>query len=169
MMEQYVCEEGDYRMELESFWNLTKNVVDTLKGVNSATECIENADVTDSGDFSQFIPYLQDGRDDSDASTILSSRRCSESTQCVLDDNVSLSESRGIADDLISGMMESAQSMMRRKSEELDQIQGSRSVTVRVLPGGSVKAVPIPQPVVKVESVPVPPVSAVKSSAEADK
>jgi len=169
MMEQYVCEEGDYRMELESFWNLTKNVVDTLKGVNSVTECIENADVTDIGDSYQFMPYLQDGRDDSDASTTLSSRRCSESTQCVLDDNVSLSESRGIADDLISGMIESAQSMMHRKSEELDQIQDSQTVTVRVLPGGSVKAAPTTTPVVKVESVPVPPVSAVNSSAEGNK
>merc|ERR1719334_1033462 len=169
MMEQYVCEEGDYRMELESFWDLTKSVADTLKGVNSVTEFIENVEMTDSGDSNQFIPYLQDDRDDSDASTILSSRRCSESTQCVLSDNVSLSESRGIADDLISGEIEPAQSMMHRKSEELDKIHDSRSVTVRVLAGGSVKAAPTPPPVVKVESVLVPPASAVNSSAEADK
>jgi len=168
MMEQYVCEEGDYRMELDSFWDLTKNVADTLKGLNSVTECIDHAEVTDSGDSNQFIPYFQDDRDDSDASTILSSRRCSESTQCVLNDNVSLSESRGIADDLISGEIEAAQSMMRRESEELTQIQDSRSVTVRVLPGGSVKAASTPHPVVKVEAVPVPPVSDVNSSEEAD-
>merc|ERR1719433_1978658 len=56
--------------------------------------------------------------------------------------------------------------MMHRKSEELAQIQDSRSVTVRVLPGGSVKAVLTPQPVDKVESVPVPPVSAVNCSVE---
>merc|ERR1719385_406779 len=169
MMEQYVCEEGDYRMQLESFCDLTKNVVDTLKGENSVTECIENAEMTDSGDSNQFIPYLQDDRDDSDVSTTLSSHRCFESTQCVLNDNVSLSESRGIADDLISGEIEPAQPMMHRESEELAQIQDSRSVTVRVLPGGSVKAAPTPQPVVKVESVPVPPVSAVNSSAEDNK
>merc|ERR1719295_33584 len=107
-------------MELESFWNLTKNVADTLKGVNSVTECIENAEMTDSGDSNQFTSYLQDDRDDSDASTTLSSRRCSESTQCVLNDNVSLSEIRGIADDIISEEIEAAQSMMRRESEELD-------------------------------------------------
>jgi len=83
-----------------------------------------------------------------------------------LSDNVSLSESRGIADDLISGMIESAQSMMHRKSEELDQSQDSRSVTVRVLPGGSVKAAPTATPVVKVEAVPEPPVSAVNCSVE---
>merc|ERR1719385_696566 len=117
MMEQYVCEEGDYRLELESFWDLTKKVVDALKGMNSVTECIENAEMTDSGDSNQFIPYLQDDRDDSDVSTTLSSHRCCESTQCVLNDNVSLPESRGIADDLISGLIESAQSMMHRKSE----------------------------------------------------
>merc|ERR1711951_325248 len=169
MMEQYVCEEGDYRMELESFWDLTKNVADTLKGVNSVTECIENAEMTDSGDSNQFIPYLQDDRDDSDVSTILSSRRCCESTQCALNDNVSLSESCGIADDLISGEIEPAQSMMHRENEELAQIHDSRSMTVRVLPGGSVKAVPTPPPVVKVESVPVPPVSAVNSSVEGNK
>merc|ERR1711951_317520 len=157
MMEQYVCEEGDYRMELESFWNLTKSVADTLKGVNSVTECIENVEMTDSGDSNQFIPYLQDDRDDSDVSTILSSRRCCESTQCVLNDNVSLSESRGIGDDLISREIEPAQSMMHRENEELAQIHDSRSVTVRVLPGGSVKGAPTPPPVVKVESVPVPP------------
>merc|ERR1719283_526406 len=108
-------------MELESFWDLTKNVVDALKGMNSVTECIENVEVTDSGDSNQPIPYFQDDRDDSDASTILSSRRCSESTQCVLNDNVSLSESCGIADDLIPGVIESAQSMMHRESQELDQ------------------------------------------------
>merc|ERR1719336_3715835 len=156
-------------MELDSFWDLTKNVADTLKGLNSVTECIENAEVADSGDSNQFIPYLQDDRDDSDASTTLSSRRCSEITQCVLSDNISLSESRGIADDLISGMIESAQSMMHRKSEELDQSHDSRSVTVRVLPGGSVKAAPTATPVVKVEAVPVPPVSAVKSLVEGNK
>merc|ERR1719385_515189 len=59
--------------------------------------------------------------------------------------------------------------MMHRKSEELDTMHDSRSVTVRVLPGGSVKAVTTPPPVVKVESVPVPPVSAVHSSAEGNK
>merc|ERR1719493_236062 len=59
--------------------------------------------------------------------------------------------------------------MMHRKSEELDTIHDSRSVTVRVLPGGSVKAVPTPSSVVKVESVPVLPVSAVKSSTAANK
>merc|ERR1712173_471002 len=117
----------------ESFWDLTKSVVDTLKGVDSVTECVENAEVTDSGDSTQFIPYLQDERDDSDASTTLSSRRCSESTQCVLNDHVSLSESR-IADDLICGEMEVAQSMMHRASEELDTVHDSRSVTVRILP-----------------------------------
>merc|ERR1719295_1443928 len=169
MMEQYICEEGEYRMKLDSFWDLTKNVTDTLKGLNSVIECIDHAEVTDFGDSNQFIPYFQDDRDDSDASTILSSRRCSESTQCVLNDNVSLSESRGIADDLISGEIEAAQSMMRRESEELDQIHKSRSVTVRVLPGGSVKAVPIPHPVVNVESIRVPPESDENSSAESDK
>merc|ERR1719336_2429307 len=109
-------------MELDSFWDLTKNVADTLKGLNSVTECIENAEVTDSGDSNQFIPYFQDDREDSDASTILSSRRCSESTQCVLNDSVSLSESRDITDDIISGEIEAAQSMLRRESEELTQI-----------------------------------------------
>jgi len=169
MMEQYVCEEGDYRMELESFWDLTKSVVDTLKGANTVTECIENAEVTDSGDSTQFIPYMQDDRDDSDASTMLSTRRYSESTQCVLNDNVSFSESRGIADDLISGDIEPAQCMAHRESEDLDKMDTSRSVTVRVLPGGSVKAEPTSQPVVNEEAVPVPPVSAVKSSTEANK
>merc|ERR1711879_378104 len=153
----------------ESFWDLTKSVVDTLKGANTVTECIENAEVTDSGDSTQFIPYMQDERDDSDTSTMLSTRRYSESTQCVLNDNVSFSESRGIADDLISGDIEPAQCMAHRESEDLDKMDTSRSVTVRVLPGGSVKADPTSQPVVNVEAVPVPPVSAVKSSTEANK
>merc|ERR1719499_1814831 len=158
-------------MELESFWDLTKSVVDTLKGGNTVTECMDNynAEVTDSGDSTQFIPYMQDERDDSDASTMLSSRKYCEGTQCVLNDNVSFSESRGIADDLISGDIEPAQCMAHRESEDLDKVHDSRSVTVRVLPGGSVKAEPTSQPVVNEEAVPVPPVSAVKSSTEANK
>jgi len=168
MLEKYVCDEGDYRMELESFWDLTKGVVDTLKGVDTVTECVENAE-TDSGDSTQFIPYLQDERDDSDASTTLSSRRCSESTQCVLNDHVSLSESRGIADDLICGEMEVAQSMMHRSSEELDTVHDSKTVTVRILPGGSVKAAPAAHPVSTVEPVAVTPVPPVNSLKDADK
>merc|ERR1711879_809201 len=153
----------------ESFWDLTKSVVDTLKGANTVTECIENAEVTDSGDSTQFIPYMQDERDDSDTSTMLSTRRYSESTQCVLNDNVSFSESRGIADDLISGDIEPAQCMAHRESEDLDKMDTSRSVTVRVLPGGSVKADPTSQPVVNVEAVNAPPLSAVNSSTESNK
>lgn len=169
MLEKYVCDEGDYRMELESFWDLTKSVVDTMKGVDSVTECAENAEVTDSGDSTQFIPYLQDERDDSDVSTTLSSRRCSESTQCVLNDHVSLSESRGIADDLICGEMEAAQSMMYRESEKLDTVHDSRSATVRVLPGGSVKAALSTHPASTVEPVAVTPVPPVDTSEDAEK
>merc|ERR1719347_1077471 len=153
---------------LESFWDLTKGVVDTLKGVDTVTECVENAE-TDSGDSTQFIPYLQDERDDSDASTTLSSRRCSESTQCVLNDHISISESRGIADDLICGEMEAAQSMMHRESEELDTVHDSKTVTVRVLPGGSVKAAPAGHPVSTVEPVAVTPAQSVNTSEDADK
>merc|ERR1719361_488815 len=59
--------------------------------------------------------------------------------------------------------------MAHRESEDLDKMDASQSVTVRALPGGSVKAEPTSQPVVNVETVLVPPVPAVSSSVEAKK
>ena len=38
---------------MESFWDLTKNSADTLKGVDPVIECVENDVVTDSGDSDQ--------------------------------------------------------------------------------------------------------------------
>merc|ERR1712062_256048 len=77
--------------------------------------------------------------------------------------------SRGIADGLICGEMEVAQSMMHRVSEELDTVQDSKTVTVRILPGGSVKAAPAAHPVSTMEPVAVTPVPPVNSLKDADK
>merc|ERR550532_174667 len=51
----------------------------------------------------------------------------------------------------------------------MGKVHDSQSVTVRVLPGGSVEAEPTSQPVVNEEPVPVPPVSVANSLTEANK
>jgi len=155
MMEKYSCDESEYRMGLETFWDLTQKISDNLKAKNGATNFVENEEVTDSGNSHKLSPYLHDDRDDSDGSTYASSRRYSESANCMLSDNVSISESHGLADSLISGDIHPVEAMKHRSSEELGKVHDVNTVKVRVLPGGSVKSgtESKPEPVVKMEAV----------------
>lgn len=128
MMEQYGCDEGDYRMELETFWELMQNAANILNGGESAPDGIETADIHSNGfvestpetdaQNTQCFSYTQEESDELNASNLPS---YTEYTECPASDSVDNRSVAGshITGSHITGVLEPAQPMMHRKSEEM--------------------------------------------------
>lgn len=128
MMEQYGCDEGDYRMELETFWELMQNAANILNGGESAPDRIETADIHSNG-FVESTPetdaqntqcfcYTQEESDELNASTLPSYTEYNECPAGNSVDNRSVAGSHSTGS-LNAGVLEPAQPLMHRKSEEM--------------------------------------------------
>ena len=128
MMEQYGCDEGDYRMELETFWELMQNAANILNEDEPAPDRIETADIHSNGFVestpetdaknTQCFSYTQEESAELNASTLPS---YTEYTECPVSDSVDNRSVAGshVTGSHITGVLEPAQPMMHRKGEEM--------------------------------------------------